>query len=162
MTNRQSNIIFYSVISIIIYALIINFAYPEFFENFSKSKDELAIQEAMDNGEHKNALLIYQKITEEKINNNTSYYTHSPSPSPPPPPSESIKLVNFGSKIHLYDSNHSLATKTDQNIIMIIIIIIVYTSYAKKRREEKSTIGTRAVVDHWHFVVVVLVLVLLL
>ena len=68
MTNRQSNIIFYSVISLIIYALIINFAYPEFFENFSKSKEELSIQEAMKNGEHKKALSIYQQLIAERIN----------------------------------------------------------------------------------------------
>lgn len=75
MTNRQSNIIFYSVISLIVYALIINYAYPEFFENFSKSKEELSIKEAMENGEHKKALGIYQQLVEEQIsdgNENTA------------------------------------------------------------------------------------------
>lgn len=67
MTNRQSNIIFYSIISIIIYALIIHFSYPEFFENFSKSKEELSIGEAMNKGEHKKALDIYQQLVEERI-----------------------------------------------------------------------------------------------
>ncbi|WP_299878939.1 tetratricopeptide repeat protein [uncultured Cocleimonas sp.] len=67
MTNRQSNIIFYSVISLIIYALIINYAYPEFFEDFSKSKEELSLKEAKQNGEHKKALNIYQQLVAERI-----------------------------------------------------------------------------------------------
>ena len=67
MTNRQSNVIFYSVISIIIYALIINFLNPDFFEDFSKSKEELSIKEAMNNGEHKKALAIYQQWIKERI-----------------------------------------------------------------------------------------------
>ena len=67
MTNRQSNIIFYSIISIIIYALILHFSYPEFFEDFSKSKEELSIKEAMNKGEHKTALVIYQQLVEERI-----------------------------------------------------------------------------------------------
>ncbi|MGK0270997.1 MAG: tetratricopeptide (TPR) repeat protein [Cocleimonas sp.] len=70
MTNRQSNIIFYSVISIIIYALIINYTHPEFYENFSKSKDELLIKESMDKGEYNIALTIYQKIEQERIDSN--------------------------------------------------------------------------------------------
>ncbi|GAA0422321.1 hypothetical protein GCM10009133_33600 [Cocleimonas flava] len=68
MTNRQSNIIFYSIISIIIYAIIISYTNPEFFDNFSKSKEEIAINEAMKNGEHKKALTIYQQLVDEKIN----------------------------------------------------------------------------------------------
>ncbi len=67
MTNRQSNIIFYSVISLIIYALIINHFYPEYFENFTKSKAELSIKVAMDDGEHGKALAIYQQLLEKKI-----------------------------------------------------------------------------------------------
>ena len=67
MTNRQSNIIFYSIISIIIYALIINYVYPDFFENFTKSKKELSIKKAMNRGEHKRALTLYQELVEDKI-----------------------------------------------------------------------------------------------
>ena len=67
MTNRQSNIIFYSVISIIVYVIILNNFYPEFFENFSKSKAELSIEEAVTNGEHDKALRLYQDLAEEKI-----------------------------------------------------------------------------------------------
>jgi tetratricopeptide (TPR) repeat protein len=40
---------------------------PEFFEDFSKSKEELSIKEAMNNGEHKKALVIYQKLIKEKV-----------------------------------------------------------------------------------------------
>lgn len=67
MTNRQSNIIFYSIISLIIYALIIHYTHPEFFENFSKSKEELSIKAAIDNGEHNKALTLYQQLLEERI-----------------------------------------------------------------------------------------------
>jgi len=67
MTNRQSNIIFYSVISIIIYVIIVNNFYPEFFEDFSKSQNELSIEKAMTQGEHNKALMLYQKRVEEKI-----------------------------------------------------------------------------------------------
>lgn len=77
MTNRQSNIIFYSVISIIVYALIVNFSNPEFFEDFSKSKEELAIKEAINSGEHKKALFIYQQLIEEKINDDTENSTET-------------------------------------------------------------------------------------
>jgi tetratricopeptide (TPR) repeat protein len=68
MTNRQSNIIFYSVISIIIYALILNIFYPQIFENLSKNKEELAIQEAMNSGEYNKALVIYQQLAKERVN----------------------------------------------------------------------------------------------
>ena len=67
MTNRQSNIIFYSVISVIIYVVIVNNFYPEFFEDFSKSKQELAIKEAVSKGEHNQALVIYQQLVDESI-----------------------------------------------------------------------------------------------
>ena len=67
MTNRQSNIIFYSVISVIIYVIVVNNFYPEFFENFTKSKETLSIEEAMTKGEHNKALTLYQTLAEEKI-----------------------------------------------------------------------------------------------
>jgi len=67
MTNRQSNIIFYSIISIIIYAIIINYAYPDFFDDFTKSKEEILIKEAVDNKEHNKALTIYQQLIEKRI-----------------------------------------------------------------------------------------------
>lgn len=67
MTNRQSNMIFYSIISIIIYALVINVFYPDFFEDFSKNAKELSIKEAVNNKEHDKALAIYQQLVEERI-----------------------------------------------------------------------------------------------
>jgi tetratricopeptide (TPR) repeat protein len=67
MTNRQSNIIFYSVISIIIYALILNIFYPEIFENLSKSKEEIAIKRAMTSGEYNKALVIYEQLVKERV-----------------------------------------------------------------------------------------------
>ena len=70
MTNRQSNIIFYSVISLIIFAVILDYTNPEFFENLTKSKNELSVKEAMDKGEYKQALYIYQQMADEKILNN--------------------------------------------------------------------------------------------
>jgi tetratricopeptide (TPR) repeat protein len=70
MTNRQSNIIFYSIISIIIYGLIINFYYPEFFDDFSKSKEQLSVEAAVSRGDNHKALLIYQQWVEKLINNN--------------------------------------------------------------------------------------------
>jgi tetratricopeptide (TPR) repeat protein len=67
MTNRQSNIIFYSIISIIVYAIIINFSHPDFFEDFSKSTEELAIKEAVINEEYVQAIVIYQQLVQKKL-----------------------------------------------------------------------------------------------
>lgn len=73
MTNRQSNIIFYSIISLIIYGLIINFIYPEYFDDLTKSKEELSIKEAMNKGEHKIALSLNQQMVEERISDGNEY-----------------------------------------------------------------------------------------
>jgi len=62
MTNRQSNIIFYTIISLIICALIVNYTSPNLFEDITKSKVELSIEEAVDKGEHKLALSLYQQL----------------------------------------------------------------------------------------------------
>ena len=67
MTNRQSNIIFYCVISIIVYVIIVNNFYPDFFEDFTKSKTELSIKEAESKGEHSKALMMYQDLVREKV-----------------------------------------------------------------------------------------------
>ena len=69
MTNRQSNIIFYTIISLIVYALLINFLYPKYFENLTKSETELSIQEAINKGEHKIAINLYQQLLEERLSN---------------------------------------------------------------------------------------------
>ncbi|RVU86101.1 tetratricopeptide repeat protein [Leucothrix sargassi] len=70
MTPRQSNMVFYSVIALIICGLAVNALYPDFFEDLSKSKEELAIKEAVSQGEHAKALPIYQQLIDKKISNN--------------------------------------------------------------------------------------------
>ena len=70
MTNHQSNIIFYSVISLVIFALVIHSIAPDFFDDLTKSKNELSVKEALNKGEHSQALTFYQKLIEEEINNN--------------------------------------------------------------------------------------------
>lgn len=70
MTNRQSNIIFYSIISLIISALVTHYIYPDFFDDLTKSKNELSVKEALNKGEHSQALFLYQELIEEKIKNN--------------------------------------------------------------------------------------------
>ena len=67
MTTRQSNIIFYLVISLIIYAVVLNYVNPTFFENLTKSKKELSIQEATDQGETGIALNLQQELLEKRI-----------------------------------------------------------------------------------------------
>ena len=71
MTNRQSNIIFYGVISLVIYGLIVNYFYPDFFDDLSRSKEELAIKEAVANGEHNKALTVYQQLVAERLSDNS-------------------------------------------------------------------------------------------
>ena len=68
MTNRQSNVIFYSIISMVVYALIINFFYPDFFVNILKSEKEVSLKEALNNKEYTQALSTYQQLIEERIN----------------------------------------------------------------------------------------------
>lgn len=67
MTTRQSNIIFYSIISLIISAIIIHYIVPDLFSDFSKSKEELTIQAAIDSKEYERALSLYQ-LKEKGIN----------------------------------------------------------------------------------------------
>ena len=71
MTNRQSNIIFYGVIALVIYGLGVNYFYPAFFENLSKSKEQIAVQVAVADGQHAEALPIYQQMVDERIGDNT-------------------------------------------------------------------------------------------
>jgi len=70
MTNRQSNIVFYSIISLIVFALVIHFIYPDFFDDLTKSRTELSVKEALAKGEHNQALALYEKLIEEKIISN--------------------------------------------------------------------------------------------
>ena len=70
MTNRQSNIIFYGVISLVIYGIGVNYFYPDFFEDLSKSKEELSIKEAVTEGNYAKALPLYQQLLNERISDN--------------------------------------------------------------------------------------------
>ena len=67
MTTRQSNIIFYGVIAMVIYGLIVNHFYPEFFENLTKSDQEISVKEAVAEGRHQDALVIYKQLAEKKV-----------------------------------------------------------------------------------------------
>ena len=68
MTNRQSNIIFYSVVSVIVFAIIVNYIRPDFFGNLQKTDVELTINEAMKSGEHNKALTSYHSLIDQRIN----------------------------------------------------------------------------------------------
>jgi tetratricopeptide (TPR) repeat protein len=67
MTPRQSNIIFYTVISFIVTAIIIDATNPDFFGDFAKSKEELLLKEAVNKEDHNQALTSYQILIEERI-----------------------------------------------------------------------------------------------
>lgn len=62
MTNRQSNIIFYAIICLVLSTGIINLYYPEFFERFSKSSAQLSVEEALAKGELNKALAGYNAL----------------------------------------------------------------------------------------------------
>lgn len=69
MTNHQSNIIFYTVISVIITALAIQVIDPDFYENVGKNKEELLLKDAVKKGDHNLALTSYQRLVDESIDN---------------------------------------------------------------------------------------------
>ncbi|OED37535.1 hypothetical protein AB833_23135 [Chromatiales bacterium (ex Bugula neritina AB1)] len=69
MTNHQSNIIFYTVISLIVTAIIIHVTNPDFFGDIGKSRDELLLKEAVAEGNHNKALKYYQKLIDARKNN---------------------------------------------------------------------------------------------
>ena len=69
MTNHQSNIIFYTAISVIITALVIQVVDPDFYENVGKNKEQLLLKDAVKNGDHNQALISYQKLVDESIGN---------------------------------------------------------------------------------------------
>ena len=69
MTNHQSNIIFYTVISFIVTAIIIHVTNPEFFGDLGKNKEELLLKEAVKKGDHNEALYYYQLLVDERISN---------------------------------------------------------------------------------------------
>ena len=77
MTPRQSNIIFYTVISFIVTALIINASNPDFFDDIMKSEEELLLKEAINKGDHYQALASYQVLIDERISNGNEIDTET-------------------------------------------------------------------------------------
>ena len=67
MTPRQSNIIFYTFLSFVATAIIVDKAAPDFFDDIGKSKEELLLKEAVNKGDHDQALISYHLIIEERI-----------------------------------------------------------------------------------------------
>ena len=67
MTPRQSNIIFYTFLSFVATAIIIDKAAPDFFGDIAKNKEELLLKEALNQGNHNQALTYYQFLVEERI-----------------------------------------------------------------------------------------------
>jgi tetratricopeptide (TPR) repeat protein len=66
MTNRQSNILFYSAVALFVIVALTNVYYPQLFEVFSKSDQELQIKEAMAKTEYDKALALYGELINEK------------------------------------------------------------------------------------------------
>ena len=77
MTPRQSNIIFYTFLSFVVTALIVDANYPEFFDDFAKTKEELLLKEAVNKGDHNRALTYYQFLIEERISDGNEIDTET-------------------------------------------------------------------------------------
>lgn len=77
MTARQSNIIFYTLISFVVIAIIIDTTNPDLFDDFSKSKEELLLKEAVNKGNHNQALTSYQLLIEERISDGNEIDTET-------------------------------------------------------------------------------------
>jgi tetratricopeptide (TPR) repeat protein len=77
MTPRQSNIIFYTFLSFVATALIIDATAPEFFSDFAKTKEELLLKEALNKGDHNRALTSYQFLIEERISDGNEIDTET-------------------------------------------------------------------------------------
>ena len=77
MTPRQSNIIFYTFISFVVTATIIDMKNPDFFGDFAKSKEELLLKEAVNKGDHNQALTSYQLLIEERISDGNEIDTET-------------------------------------------------------------------------------------
>ncbi|NQZ32381.1 MAG: tetratricopeptide repeat protein [Oceanospirillaceae bacterium] len=73
MTNRQSNIIFYSVIFLTISALLIKFFIPSAFDGFTKSQEERVIKEAVANQEYNKAIASYKSLVGQHISDGDEY-----------------------------------------------------------------------------------------
>ncbi len=72
MTNRQSNIIFYSAVVLFVIVALMNVYYPQLFEGFTKSNQELQIKEAMAKTEYDKALAVYGELIADKANQGES------------------------------------------------------------------------------------------
>ncbi len=77
MTPRQSNIIFYTCISLIVTAIIIDATNPDFFGDMAKSKEELLLKEAVNKGNLNQALTSYQLLIEERISDGNEIDTET-------------------------------------------------------------------------------------
>lgn len=77
MTPRQSNIIFYTFLSFVATAIIIDKTSPGFFGDFAKSKEELLLKEALNKGNHNQALTSYQLLIEERISDGNEIDTET-------------------------------------------------------------------------------------
>lgn len=70
MTNRQSNIIFYAIISLIISALLINFFAPQAIQQATDSKEEITIRKSLLEGEYQTALANYETLVNSELEKN--------------------------------------------------------------------------------------------
>ncbi|MEM5528620.1 tetratricopeptide repeat protein [Gammaproteobacteria bacterium AS21] len=70
MTNRQSNIIFYAVISLIMSALLINMFAPEVIQQATDSKEQITIRKSLQEGEYQTALANYETLVNSELENN--------------------------------------------------------------------------------------------
>ena len=77
MTPRQSNIIFYTFLSFVATAIIVDKAAPDFFGDIAKSREELLLKEALNKGNHNQALTSYQLLIEERISDGNEIDTET-------------------------------------------------------------------------------------
>ena len=77
MTPRQSNIIFYTFLSFVVTAIIIDKTNPDFFGDIAKSKEELLLKEAVNKGNHNQALTSYKLLIEERISDGNEIDTET-------------------------------------------------------------------------------------
>ncbi len=77
MTPRQSNIIFYTFLSFVATAIIVDANSPDFFSDFAKSREELLLKEALNEGDHNQALTSYQFLIEQRISDGNEIDTET-------------------------------------------------------------------------------------
>jgi len=135
MTNRQSNFIFYSVITLIVCAIVTHFAAPNFFENLTKSTTELSINEALENGEHKIALSLYQQLLDESSDKENK------------PDDKTAAIYSDMAKLHSFLGNRSeekkyylkaLTLKESLKKTSVLSIIEIYDKLGSFAEDEKK------------------------